>query len=344
MLRISKLPFLFLTLSISINCFSQTDTIAFKPSGRVIARAFADYSSGLSSNTNNASGFDLTRAFLGYNYRITPTLQAQVIIDAAAGHSTSNSLDVYVRNAFLQWADKGFEVNVGEIGMLQFNMQENYWNHRYVLKSFQDFNKMSASVDIGVTAEYTFSPRFAADITIVNGEGYKKVQKDNSNRYGVGVTAYPVQNFVVRAFGDLYKESQDMREALPSGIVDASYKNQYSLSLFLGYKTDNLSSGVEYNRVYNKGFIEKKDYFGYSVYASLKVAPKWRVYARYDNMDSSSPANFTGEWNNLDGQLMIGGVEYCPMKQLKISPNIRNINSERGESEQYLFINLEFNL
>ena len=345
MRKISKLISILFALLISVSCFSQTDSIAFKPSGRIIARAFADYSSGLSKNTNNESGFDLTRAFLGYNYQITPTLQAQIVIDGAAGHSSTNSLDVYVRNAYLQWADKGFKVSAGEIGMLEFKVQEDYWGRRYVLKSFQDLNKMSASVDLGVTAEYKVNSFLEADLTVVNGEGYKEVKKDNSNRYGVGVTAYPIKNLAVRVFGDLYNDSQAQREALPTGVTEADYKNQYSLALFVGYKTDFFTGGVEYNRVYNKGFIEKKDYFGYSAYASYKVAPKCWIYARYDNMDSSSPSNFASKhWNKSDGQLMIGGIEFRPLKQVKISPNFRNINPQRGKSEQYLYVNLEFNI
>ena len=93
-----------------------------------------------------------------------------------------------------------------------------------------------------------------------------------------------------------------------------------------------------------KGFIDKKDYYGYSVYASAKVAPKWRTFARYDLMDSSNPDNFTSPWNSLDGQLMMIGAEFQPLKQLKIAPNSRNINADRGKAEQYFFINLEINL
>lgn len=335
--------FIYLLLTGTITISAQTDSIAFKPSGRIIARAFLDYSTGFNNETNG-SGFDLTRAFLGYNYRITPTLQAQVIIDAASGKTSQDGLEVYVRNAFLRWVDKGFDISIGEIGMLEFSMQEDYWNHRYVLKSFQDLNKMSSSVDLGITAGYTFNSFLAADITLVNGEGYKEVKKDNSNRYGLGITAKPYAGFVLRAFADIYNESEEMRAALPEAVTDATYKNQYSTALFAGYEDKHISAGIEYSKVYNKGFIEKKNYYGYSAYSSIEVASKWRVYARYDNMDSSSPSSFTKPWNSLDGQLMIGGVEYRPMRQLKISPNIRNINPSRGKSEQYLFINLEFNL
>lgn len=329
----------------AISIHAQKDSTVFKPSGKIIARAFIDYSTGLSSETNEDTGFDITRAFLGYNYKITPTLEAQVIIDGAAGKNDKGNYEVYLRNAYLRWRDYGFDVSVGEIGMLAFSVQEKYWNHRYVLKSFQDLNKMHHSVDVGVTAAYEFNSMLSADITVANGEGYKNVKKNGSTRYAAGLTFKPVKNVVLRAYGDIYnKKDTLMRDKLPEGVTGITYKNQYSMAVFAGYMDEHISGGVEYSRVFNKGFIDKKSYYGFSAYSSVKVAPKWRVYARYDNMDSKSPSNFTDPWNSNDGQLMIAGVEFQPFKQIKISPNIRNINPDRNKSEQYLFINLEFNL
>ncbi|WP_029904508.1 hypothetical protein [Prevotella sp. 10(H)] len=324
------------------SCFAQ-DSTAFKPSGKIIARSFIDYSTGF-GHVNHEKGFDITRAFLGYNYKFTRTFSGQVIIDGASGKSSSNDIEVHLRNAFVNWSDKGFNINVGLTGLMQFSIQENYFMHRYVLKSFQDLNKMAPSVDLGVTAEYKFNDYISADVSITNGEGYKKIKKDNNMRYAAGISLHPIKNTILRVYADIYNDDEAGRDALPESATDAKYKDQYSLSLFAGYQDKNISGGVEYNRVYNKGFIEKKDYYGYSAYASGKVASKWRVFARYDLMDSTNPDNFTSPWNSLDGQLMMIGVEFQPLKQLKIAPNFRNINADRSKSEQYAYINIEFNL
>lgn len=334
---------IFLTALASINTSFAQDSLAFKPSGKVIARSFFEYSTGL-RKVNEETGFDITRAFLGYSYKFTPTLQGQVIIDGAAGKTSTDGLEVYLRNAFINWNDKGFNINVGQIGLMQFSIQEKYWMHRYVLKSFQDLNKMASSVDLGITAEYEFNPYISADLSLTNGEGYKKVKKNNSTRYAAGLNLHPTKNTILRIYTDIYNESEDMRDALPSGITGIDYKNQYTLSLFAGYQDKIISGGIEYNRIYNKGFIEKKDYYGYSAYASGKLSNKWRGFARYDLMDSNNPAAFTSPWNSLDGQLMMIGLEFQPLKQLKIAPNFRNINADRAKAEQYLFINVEFNL
>lgn len=332
--------FTFVLICFSTVLYSQEkETNEFKPSGSVIARAFLDYS----TDFDNESGFDITRAFLGYKYQILPELSAQAIIDGAAGNK-DDRLEVYVRNAFLNWKDNKLNANVGLIGLLQFSKQEKYWQYRYVLKSFQDLNKMAPSVDLGLTAEYKIADFLSADISLTNGTGYKEVKKSGSKRYAGGLSFYPVKNTIFRIYSDIYNESKDLRNNLPEGITSGNYKHQYTLSLFAGYQNDMVSAGAEYNRVFNKGFIEDKDYFGYSFYSGIKIHPKWKIYARYDLMDSNKPAAFASEWNNLDGQLMIAGVEFRPFKQIKISPNFRNINPDREESKQYLYINLEFNL
>lgn len=334
---------LFLTIFFHPYSSSAQDSLEFKPTGTIIAKGFLDYSTGL-GNAQHTSGFDITRAFLGYNYKFTRTLQAQLVVDGASGKVSSGSLEVYVRNAFVNWKDKNFNINGGLIGLLEYNTQELYWMHRYVLKSYQDLNKMAPSVDLGVSVEYTFNPFITADLTFTNGEGYKKVKKDNSARYAGGISLHPTRNTIFRVYGDVYNHSEELRDALPAGVTNANYKNQYILALFAGYMDKTVSCGVEYNHLYNKGFIENKNYYGYSVYSSVKVAPKFRVYGRYDLTKSTQPNNFNEPWNDLDGQLMIVGVEFRPAKQLKISPNIRNLNPTRSRSEQYFYINLDFNL
>ncbi|MDR1882345.1 MAG: porin [Prevotella sp.] len=332
----------FIVLQAVSPCFAQ-DSAAFKPSGKVIARGFLDYSTGF-GHVNKEKGFDITRAFLGYNYRLTRTIQAQIVIDGVAGKTSSGGLEVYLRNAFVNWNDKGFNVSAGQIGLMQFSVQEKYFMHRYVMKSFQDLNKMAPSVDLGFTVGYTFNDLVSADISLTNGEGYRNVKKDNSMRYAAGLNLYPVKNVIFRIYADMYNDDETQRDALPAGITGTKYRDQYSLSLFAGYQDRKISGGVEYNRVYNKGFIDKKDYYGYSAYASAKIAPKWRAFARYDLMDSSGPDNFISPWNNSDGQLMMVGAEFQALKQLKIAPNFRNINADRSKAEQYFFINMEINL
>jgi hypothetical protein len=264
-------------------------------------------------------------------------------MDGASGRTSSGKLEPYLRNAYINWKDKGFNVHVGQIGLLQFSLQERYWRYRYVMKSFQDLNKMAPSVDLGATVSYKFNSFVSADLSLTNGEGYKDVSANNSNKYAAGVSLIPVKNTVLRVYGDIYKDSEDVREAVPEGSTGIAYVDQKTISLFAGYQNDKISAGAEYNHVFNKGMVKNRNYYGYSFYASGKVADKWSVFARYDLMNSKVPEGFSQPWND-DGQLIMVGTEFHPLKQIKIAPNFRNINPDRSKSKPYLFINLEVNL
>lgn len=332
-----------LILTLGVFNIQAQDSTEFKPSGKPILRGFINYHTGF-GEVNDIRGFDIERAFLGYEYNFAKNFSARVVIDGASGKSSSGALEVYLRNALVTWKDKGFTVNLGLTGLMQYSLQEKYWMHRYILRSFQDEYRMAPSVDMGTTISYTFNPYISADISLTNGEGYKKVKQDNSMRYAAGISVYPIKNLLLRVYADIYNDDGNQRDALPDEASEANYKDQQTLALFVGYQDKNVSIGAEYNKVYNKGFIDKKDYFGYSFYSSVKVAPKWRAFVRYDLMDSTRPDNFTSPWNKYDGQFFMIGAEFQPFKHVKIAPNFRNINRDREKSEQYLFLNLEINL
>lgn len=331
-------------VGLSTSKAQEKQTEDFRPSGKPILQSFFDYGQGFGDEKDD-TGFDIKRALVGYNYKFTPTISAQVVIDGASGKDSNGKLEIYLRNAFLNWKQDGFNVNFGLTGLQQFKLQEDYWQHRYVYKTIQDENSMGVSVDLGVSGIYTVNEYLSVDLSFTNGSGYKKIQKSGSKKTALGINVSPIKGWVLRAYGDIYNESEKMRGTLPEYITtEYKFKNQYALSLFTGYQNKQFSIGGEFNKVFNKQFIDNKNYYGYSVYGTVQVSPKWNVYARYDLLDSNKPSGFKGKWNDNDGQLIMAGIEFQPNKYLKISPNFRNFNYDRSKSEQYLFVNVEFKL
>lgn len=334
---------------ISLFCFvightsvTAQDSTTFKPSGKVIAQSFFDYSAGF-GDANDKSGFNLTRAYLGYNYKITPELSAQVVIDGAAETTSAGKYELNVKNAFISWSKDNLNVSVGMIGLTQFNVQERYWMHRYVEKTFQDKNKMSSSADLGVSASYKIHPLLSVDASIINGEGYRTVSRNNSNKYTVGANIYPLKNFVLRGFASTYTNSENLRGATAAGS-HPEYRNENALSLFAGYQDKKLSAGIEFSETYNKSFVKERNYYGVSTFASYKTSSVVNVYARHDYLGSKTPQFDQTIWSENDGHTFIGGLGYSPMKQVKISPNIRLINLKHDKSALYAFVNFELSL
>lgn len=288
---------------------------------------FADYKTGLGEQ-NSVSGFNLTRAYFGYAAKVGDNLSARVVFDAGdPGNDSSLERTVFVKNAFVTWSKDNFSFDFGLINTIQYDYQLSFWGYRYLSTVFMDLNAYGPSADMGIIGRYKFTDYLSVDASITNGEGFKALNDDNNNRYGIGVTFLPVDGLSLRAFYDHYTS-------------DEGLEDQTAFAIFAGYKHDIFSLGAEYNFQKNYKFIEGQDKDGYSVYGNLFMSDKLTLFGRYD---SSSSKN---DWNtSVDSNLFIGGVEYKMNKHLRLSPNIQTKKYKSSDAtETYAMISLEFKL
>lgn len=324
---------LFTTLfaALFLNGFSQEnpEEKKFKITGSPIVTVFANYHAGI-GRANKESGFALDRSYFGYQFHLSKQISGKVVFDIGPTKVAGSDLErvAYVKNAMLSWKTGDFTLNFGLIGLEQFNIQEKFWGYRYILKSFQDEYKFGSSADMGVVGKYKFASWFSADLTFINGEGYKKLNKDNKYRYGIGLTFYPVQNLTVRGYFDNSSKN----------IEGEDTKDQQNLALFAGYKTRRFSLGAEYNAMYHTKFKEDADQSGFSVYSTVKLASKFDVFGRYDYLTSKD------DWSSADGQRLLFGLQYNPIKQLKIAPNFTSWNPASGKASSFAYLSLEFKI
>ncbi|MBQ7855452.1 MAG: hypothetical protein IJ352_10620, partial [Muribaculaceae bacterium] len=201
----------------------------------------------------------------------------------------------------------------------QFKVQEKHWGYRYIMKSFQDEYKFGSSADLGISAAYKFNDVVSADVIIVNGEGYKKVQVKDGLQYGLGATVTPVKGLTLRVYGSLNESTQ-------KGAKDA-----YNWAAFAGYQNDRFSLGAEYNIYQNTGFVDDADQYGLSVYGTAHLSKVVDVFARYDYLTSKD------DWNiGKDESAAMLGAQFKVCKYVKIAPNFRmNIPSADGADNGY---------
>ena len=110
------------------------------------------------------------------------------------------------------------------------------------------------------------------DVSVLNGEGYKKLQSDSTFKTTFGVTLKPFKGFVLRGYYDIMKHNYA----------------QTSYALFAGYTYKDFRAGVEYNIQKNNGMINNHDFSGISVYTALQLNEKYSIFARYDYLWSET--------------------------------------------------------
>ena len=282
------------------------DTKVEEPKGKAIVQVFGNFHSGFGAE-NDDRGFELERSYLGYEYKLGNGLSVKGVMDIGKSNDVSDYQRIaYIKNAMLSWKRGNFTLNGGLISTTQFNFQEKFWGYRYIMKSFQDMYKFGNSADLGISASYKFADWLSADAIIVNGEGYKKIQKNDGLNYGLGVTLTPLEGFQVRLYGGLNESGQEGKEDV------------VNMAAFAGYKCDEFTVGAEYNYMQNASNKDGADQYGYSAFASVRVSKNTEMFARFDELYSKN------EWNIAkDEQAAIIGAQFKLGKYVKIAPNFR---------------------
>ncbi len=277
-----------------------------EPKGKAIVQVFGNFHTGFGAE-NDDRGFELDRSYFGYEYNFGNGLSTKAVMDIGMSNDVSDYHRIaYIKNAMISWKKGGFTLNGGLISTTQFNFQEKFWGYRYIMKSFQDKYKFGSSADLGISVAYKFNDWISADAIVVNGEGYKKIQKFDGLNYGLGLTLTPVKGFQIRLYGGLNESGQEGKT------------NIANFAAFAGYKSKKFTVGAEYNQMWNASYSKGADQSGYSIFASVKLSAVTDLYARFDDLYS------TDDWNlSKDESSAILGAQFKLGKYVKIAPNFR---------------------
>lgn len=310
------------------------DSTRIELPGKITAKLFCNFHSYINTG-NNALAFEIGRAYFGYEHKISENFDACVKLDIGSPEDLSEYSRIrryaYFKNAYLKFKHANLTSYFGIIDLYHFKLQENFWGRRYIEKSFSDRYRLGNTADLGWMVNYDFKKWLSADFTIMNGEGYSDLQNDNTLKTGAGVTLRPVQDFTFRIYGDYSSKSAE----------------QYTIASFAGYeRKDRYSFGLEYNHRFHDDYNSGYDKFGYSVYGSVTVIKKVQLFGRVERLFSNKLPDTEIPWNlGDDGSAVIGGIEYSPVKYVKIALNYQDWYpyAKNETNKQLIYLNMEIN-
>jgi len=284
--------------------FAQEADDAFKPNGKAFFKVYTNYHSTWTNGEANRV-FEIQRAYFGYQYQLSEYISGKLTLDVGDPNFGNLQMTAYLKHAYVQYKKNGLTAQIGMIGLQQFKLQEDLWGGRYLYKSYMDEYKFGPSADLGAYVAYDIHKMLSVDLTIANGEGYKRLESDTVLKYSIGTTIRPLEGLDLRASYDyMGKDSA-----------------QQTLAFYAGYRQGNVAVGAEYNHQFNTNRINGHDRSGISLYGSY-LMKKIRLFGRYDLLTSPTLSTDTDPWNYArDGQLVIAGVEFRPVKGFIVTPN-----------------------
>ncbi len=319
----------------------------FKPSGKAEGRIYADFSRTLNqpeSGTqykSSVSGFELKRAYFGYSYQFAPVWSAKVLLDLTNDEPNIDR-GVYVKNAFVQYKKGSLTGTFGIHDTQNFKYFDKIFGKRYLQNPYYDQFKYYTSADLGASAEYTLGD-YTVDLSVYNGEGFRRAQSDNGYRTGLGITGKFVdKKLTARLFADyLSKEYQQSSiEAFLSYQVadkftvgvDAifQYHPDYSkITNTISLSSDGKTVG---KTTYSELFARDKNHYGGTIFATYYINKTWNVFGRFDYSKATSftDSNSYAKNNFLTGNQVIAGIEYVYSKNLRFAADYQGLNSDLG--------------
>jgi hypothetical protein len=324
-------PFLLLSILITWQAFSQENE--FKPLGKPFATIFANFHQGIYGDAVDDAAFELARGYIGYEYTFSPNLYSKINLDIGSPNDLSPYSALrryaYFKNAFLRYTEKKLAIDFGLINLQQFNLQEQIWERRYLMKCFADEYRLGSSADLGMSAEYKFNERITADFTVMNGEGYNNIQTDGIFKYGLGSTIVFLRNLTTRAYFDFSHDE----------ITESS------LTVFCSFD-HNKKWNMAGEFILKNNFDWKKDHnlYGVSLFGKYNITGKYQLFARYDWLGSNILEGNENPWHLVDdGTALVAGLQYTPIKNIKVALNYHdwcpwaaNLNGIG-----YVYLNLE---
>jgi hypothetical protein len=319
---------IFISLSIPLILSAQEQKDDFKPSGKFCSQVFGDYyyvvkadtgilnlSKTILNKKTNANGFRLRRANLSYEYNFAPNLTSMVKLETEETSVTSDGkMDFFLKDASIKWSFiKNHDLIIGLQSTFTFEESEKNWGHRYIERTIMDIRGIASSRDLGISlrGKITDNGSLFYNIMVANNSALK-TETDKYKRFYANIGYRPIEALCITLYGDYSAKER----------IDGKSKNEMVSGLFMGYKKEKVSIGIEgfykisQNGDYSSNELHDLYTSGSSIFGSYKFAKKWGSFARFDLWDNN--ITISGDARNF----ATAGITWSPINGFTLSPNL----------------------
>ena len=150
-------------------------SLGFAQEVKFSALGFYDLTYSKDSDISNS--FEFQRVYFTFDKKMGDALSYKFQTDVGRV-ADDGKLEVYLKNAKVDWSTNYGKFVFGLQGMNVFNIQEKTWGYRSIEKSAMDKYKFASSADMGL-GYYNKIGEINYNILVTNGTGYKKQEDDS---------------------------------------------------------------------------------------------------------------------------------------------------------------------
>jgi len=257
------------------------------------------------------NGFQVRRVYFQLDNDLSIKFATRFRLEMDGKELTSGGkLGVFVKNAYLQAKNVVPRGNFffGEITTPTFENSEEFWQYRSIEKTIADFRGIASSSDLGVELKgyADGAHKIGYSAMLGNGQG-QKPETNRYKRYYFSLPLNPIHDLKIEPYVDY--------EPGVAGADKALYK------IFAGYEFKKAALGGEaVDQVAHSRIAPNTEARGYSVFARAMPCPAVGAFVRADRWQPNTRTD-----NRVDQDLLIGGVDWQPYKDVHIMPNVESL-------------------
>ena len=330
--------FLIILIGFGLNLFAQDES-----SGKLSGYMFGDYYyivKNHNSDLKDQHGFWFRRIYFTYDYKINQNWSTRLRLEMnQEGDFTSKIAMVpVVKDAWLRYKFSGQSIYVGISSTPTWSLIEDVWGYRSLEKTPLDLNKMASSRDFGIAGKGKFDEDGIFNYHVMFGNGSSNKQEIDKGKSGMLSLSAKLKNGLILEFYGDYADH--------AGNTDT-----YILQGFAAFQMENFRIGAQYAyQLLQQGSESDKWLRLASVFAVGDVSENVSLLARVDRTFNQNPKGDDIAYIPLDPTakytLLIFGVDWHPIKNVKIIPNIEYVsyskNSEGVTPDEDLFSRITF--
>ena len=281
-------------------------------------------------SSNNGTGFNIKRFYLGVDHTFSPIFAANVTMDVSNVVGSTNTQNVnpntaaapanatalvgkgfYIKKAYLQAKlDPAFIVRLGAADLPWVPYAENQYGYRHLENTIADRTSFATSADWGVHVLGDLAGGLVSyQVSVVDGGGYRNVKVSNSVDVE-GRVSLNYKGFYAAVGGYSGKLGNDTEGAVTPNTASRE-------DAMVGYKNKMFNLGLEYFHAKdykNVTTVQEDKADGVSAFGNVNFAKTWSVFGRYDWIKPNKTTN-----DSLKDNYYNMGIQWEPVKIIDLA-------------------------
>lgn len=298
-------------------------------SGKFSGYVFGDYYYVVKNHDmsiKDQHGFWLRRIYFTYDYTIDQSWSTRLRFEMSnsGDFESSNTMTPVVKDAWLRYKFSGQSIYLGISPTPTFSLIEDVWGYRSVEKCPADLYKIRSSRDFGLAGKGKLDKDGIFNYHIMYGNGNSNKQEVDKGKLGMlSISAKLKNGLILEVYGD-YADQK--------GKTDS-----YILQGFVGYKSDKIHAGVQYSNEWIQQINSDKKELGIlSGFVTGNISECISLLLRGDRVFDPVPKADGIAYLPLDPNskftLLIFGVDFHPIKNVKLIPNIEFVKYDENSN------------